>query len=111
MPADFGKLIADETEKWGKVVKFAGSRRPERRPTQIFHKVPFRASATSCCAAACFFAPRRDWVKTRLSRCKISGTPSYVNTGNRCSFISELPAGPAVVPPINGSVGAVGRTF
>jgi tripartite-type tricarboxylate transporter receptor subunit TctC len=25
-PADFGKLIADETEKWGKVVKFAGSK-------------------------------------------------------------------------------------
>jgi tripartite-type tricarboxylate transporter receptor subunit TctC len=23
-PADFGKLIADEIEKWGKVVKFAG---------------------------------------------------------------------------------------
>jgi len=23
-PADFGKLIANETEKWGKVVKFAG---------------------------------------------------------------------------------------
>jgi hypothetical protein len=23
-PADFGKLIADETEKWGKVVMFAG---------------------------------------------------------------------------------------
>ena len=23
-PADFGRLIADETEKWGKVVKFAG---------------------------------------------------------------------------------------
>ena len=23
-PADFGKLIDDETEKWGKVVKFAG---------------------------------------------------------------------------------------
>jgi len=22
-PADFGKLIAEETEKWGKVVKFA----------------------------------------------------------------------------------------
>ena len=22
--ADFGKLIADETEKWGKVVKFVG---------------------------------------------------------------------------------------
>jgi hypothetical protein len=23
-PADFGKLIVDETEKWGKVIKFAG---------------------------------------------------------------------------------------
>jgi hypothetical protein len=23
-PADFGKLVADETEKWAKVVKFAG---------------------------------------------------------------------------------------
>jgi tripartite-type tricarboxylate transporter receptor subunit TctC len=23
-PADFGKLIAADTEKWGKVVKFAG---------------------------------------------------------------------------------------
>ena len=23
-PADFGRLVADETEKWGKVVKFAG---------------------------------------------------------------------------------------
>ena len=27
-PADFGKLMTDETEKWGKVVKFA-SLRPE----------------------------------------------------------------------------------
>jgi hypothetical protein len=32
-----------------------------------------------------------------------------VNAGNRCNFIRELPAGPAVFPPINGSVGAVGR--
>jgi hypothetical protein len=23
-PADYGKLITDETEKWGKVVKFVG---------------------------------------------------------------------------------------
>jgi tripartite-type tricarboxylate transporter receptor subunit TctC len=23
-PADFGKFITDETQKWGKVVKFAG---------------------------------------------------------------------------------------
>ena len=26
LPADFGKLIADETEKWGKVIEFAGIR-------------------------------------------------------------------------------------
>jgi tripartite-type tricarboxylate transporter receptor subunit TctC len=25
-PADFGKLIAEETEKWGKVVRFAGAK-------------------------------------------------------------------------------------
>ena len=23
-PADFGKLLGDETEKWAKVIKFAG---------------------------------------------------------------------------------------
>ena len=23
-PAEFGKFIAEETEKWGKVIKFAG---------------------------------------------------------------------------------------
>jgi tripartite-type tricarboxylate transporter receptor subunit TctC len=25
-PADFGKLITDESENWGKVVKFAGAK-------------------------------------------------------------------------------------
>ena len=25
-PAEFGKLFADDTEKWGKVVKFAGAK-------------------------------------------------------------------------------------
>ena len=25
-PADFGKLVAEETEKWAKVVKFSGAR-------------------------------------------------------------------------------------
>jgi hypothetical protein len=24
--SDFGKLVADETEKWGKVVKFSGAK-------------------------------------------------------------------------------------
>jgi hypothetical protein len=35
--------------------------------------------------------------------------PSYVDTGNRRNFLRELPAGPAVVPPINGGVCADGR--
>jgi tripartite-type tricarboxylate transporter receptor subunit TctC len=25
-PADFSRLVADETEKWGKVVKFSGAK-------------------------------------------------------------------------------------
>ena len=25
-PADFGKLIADDTERWGKVVEFSGAK-------------------------------------------------------------------------------------
>jgi tripartite-type tricarboxylate transporter receptor subunit TctC len=25
-PADFGKLLAEETEKWGKVVRFSGAK-------------------------------------------------------------------------------------
>jgi hypothetical protein len=28
-PAEFGKLVVDETEKWGKVVKVAASRRKD----------------------------------------------------------------------------------
>jgi hypothetical protein len=35
--------------------------------------------------------------------------PSYVNTGNRRNFLRELPAGPAVVPLINGGICADGR--
>ena len=48
-PADFGKMIADETEKWGKVVKFAGIQR-----------LP---SITSRSANA----PDDRWVQTRTS--------------------------------------------
>jgi hypothetical protein len=35
-PADFGKLIAKETETWGKEVKFAGLK-PERSGNLAFH--------------------------------------------------------------------------
>jgi hypothetical protein len=38
-PTDFGKLIADETEKWGKVVKFRASSRNDLRAPK-FHNVP-----------------------------------------------------------------------
>ena len=31
-PADFGKLLADETEKWAKVVKFAGVKHVDKGP-------------------------------------------------------------------------------
>jgi tripartite-type tricarboxylate transporter receptor subunit TctC len=35
-PADFGKLIVDETEKWAKVIKFAGRAGKSER---TFHKL------------------------------------------------------------------------
>jgi hypothetical protein len=42
-PAEFGKFIADETEKWGKVIRAAhtGPRRPIRPRTNIPY-FPFR---------------------------------------------------------------------
>jgi hypothetical protein len=49
------------------------------------------------------------WATSRPPRCKTSGTPSYVNAGHCCKFPRELPAGPAVVQPVNGSVCAGGR--
>ena len=33
-PAEFGKLIAEETEKWAKVVKFSGARADPRDAKQ-----------------------------------------------------------------------------
>ena len=36
-PADFGKLIADETEKWAKVIR-AANIKPSRIAAAIFHK-------------------------------------------------------------------------
>ena len=38
-PADFGKLIADETEKWGKVMRATHQGGVIR--TQTFHNFPF----------------------------------------------------------------------
>src|SRR5208282_960665 len=73
--------------------------------------VPWRLSdaGPGACGEAIVAGIRNPSHKPPPAPQKIGGTPPYVNAGNRCSFISELPAGPAVVPPINGSVGAVGR--
>ena len=51
--ADFGKLIVEETEKWAKVVKFAGwhqarLNRPCRGHAEIYFIVPRRMPATPC---------------------------------------------------------------
>jgi tripartite-type tricarboxylate transporter receptor subunit TctC len=45
-PADFGKLIADETEKWGKVVKFVGIK-ADFGWGKIFRNVRFAKSLSS----------------------------------------------------------------
>jgi tripartite-type tricarboxylate transporter receptor subunit TctC len=34
-PAEFGKLIADDIEKWGKVVKIAGIKPQQARPQTV----------------------------------------------------------------------------
>ena len=44
-PADFGKLIAEETEKWGKVGKSKASRRSD--PEQTFRNA--RSANRGCC--------------------------------------------------------------
>ena len=42
-PADFGKLIADETEKWGKVIRAANIKAGVSRTlAPTFHNCPFR---------------------------------------------------------------------
>jgi Tripartite tricarboxylate transporter family receptor len=55
-PADFGKLIAEDTEKWGKVVKFARIKADQNRRQCGLPQTP-------CCTAPCFFAPRPEWVR------------------------------------------------
>ena len=48
-PADFGKFIADETEKWGKVVKFGGHQARVNSAARTFHNIPFREWLVSVC--------------------------------------------------------------
>ena len=58
-PADFGKFIGDETEKWAKVIKFAGisfgvgdSRRAMCRRRHLQCSKPHRYSSTSSAATS-----------------------------------------------------------
>jgi hypothetical protein len=57
-PAHFGKLIADETEKWGKVIRAANSAEPNEmaRPRalcmgRLAAKIPM-TGIVGCCARA-----------------------------------------------------------
>jgi Tripartite tricarboxylate transporter family receptor len=74
-PADFGKLIADETEKWGKVVKFAGIKPSSERlrqysispvPTPLLHCIVFFRRATAVGRKRASRALSEDW-ETRVS--------------------------------------------
>ena len=77
-PADFGKLIADETEKWGKVVKFAEHQAGvTRSPSATFHNVPFgerrqRPLLALFCRA------------NRAEQCRLSGVdrPTYAHASS-----------------------------
>ena len=51
-PADFGKLIADETEKWAKVIKLAG-----RTSLPLFHPLAETMIAASWAAQAAYAPP------------------------------------------------------
>ena len=49
-PADYEKLIAEETEKWGKVIQPAKHQgRNSRSVAPKFHKYPFREWLVSVC--------------------------------------------------------------
>ena len=45
-PADFAKLIAEETEKWGKVIKFAGIK-PEYKVNTMGYSIISRSAKRS----------------------------------------------------------------
>ena len=61
-------------------------------------------------APGCLLSPAADMPPRGPSAATQKLPPaSSACTEIRCSVVGELPAGPAVVPPINGSVGAVGE--
>jgi hypothetical protein len=65
-PADFGKLIADDTEKWAKVIRAAGS-------LQTTIRVPTEGSCRP---------PGTGWIARRL-RAKFDVRPFHVDVGLR----------------------------
>ena len=68
-PADFGKLIADETEKWGKVVSSPASSRSDRQPPAAHHLTNSRIARSKPSSVSGYIRPpmrlrimRIDWV-------------------------------------------------
>jgi hypothetical protein len=64
-PADFGKLIVDETEKWGKVIRAANIKAQRHSLARRFHKSRSGDSTALCYTASFFFVPRLEWVILR----------------------------------------------
>jgi hypothetical protein len=66
----------------------------------------FIAVLANCLRAIHRSGPR--WLREAPKEACFWPCGPFQHIGNRCSFVGELPAGPAVVLPINGSVDAVG---
>jgi hypothetical protein len=86
-PADFGKLIADETEKWGKVVRIAAVRtgRSAQRDVSI---QPASVNPASRMSAPGQTLPSRDF-------CGTAALPLEPDIGRRRRHGSSVPQGAA----------------
>ena len=71
-PADFAKLIADDTEKWGKVIRAANIKRSDRRDLgQIFRNARY---ATLVRPMSARFTPESGH---RTAHFSLSGSPRF----------------------------------
>jgi hypothetical protein len=81
-PADFGKFMAEEAEKWGKVIKFA-SIKPGVRPKCLRrYSIVSIPQADHCCTAPYFFDPQPDW---RFAKASVRHLPTDIAMAVCCS--------------------------